>query len=127
MSEYYWSPSKEAFLPSVLYGTLKLHVPSADDDGARLDRWFKRHMPDAPFTLVSRWARTGQLRLDGARATPGDRIEAGQLIRVPPADSAPAATARPKVQRQPLTADDLVFNWQYASDPATAAVEWQNG
>jgi 23S rRNA pseudouridine955/2504/2580 synthase len=57
-----------------------------DDDDIRLDRWFKRHLPDASFNHVSRWARTGQLRLDGKRATPGDRIKAGQQIRVPPAD-----------------------------------------
>ena len=55
---------------------------SEDDDGIRLDRWFKRHMPDVSFNIVSRWARTGQLRVDGKRATPGDRIEAGQEIRV---------------------------------------------
>jgi len=76
-----------------------------DDDGIRLDRWFKRHLPDVSFNLVSRWARTGQLRLDGKRATPGDRVEAGQTIRVPPADPAPAA-ARPKRQVQPLTAEE---------------------
>ncbi len=45
----------------------------AEDDGIRLDRWFKRHLPDASFNTVSRWARTGQLRVDGKRATPGDR------------------------------------------------------
>ena len=66
-------------------------IVAADDDGIRLDRWFKRNLPDASFNLVSRWARTGQLRLDGKRAAPGDRIEAGQLIRVPPAEAAPAA------------------------------------
>src|SRR5205085_242156 len=27
-----------------------------DDDGIRLDRWFKRHMPEVSFNLVSRWA-----------------------------------------------------------------------
>ena len=66
-----------------------------DDDGIRLDRWFKRHLPDASFNLVSRWARTGQLRVDGKRATPGDRILAGQEIRVPPAETASAKPARP--------------------------------
>ena len=53
----------------------------AEDDGIRLDRWFKRHLPEAGFGEVSRWARTGQLRIDGKRATPGDRIEAGQVER----------------------------------------------
>ena len=46
----------------------------ADDDGIRVDRWFKRHMAEVSFNQVSRWARTGQIRLDGARVGPGDRI-----------------------------------------------------
>ena len=62
-------------------------IVAPDDDGIRLDRWFKRHLPDVSFNIVSRWARTGQLRVDGKRATPGDRIEAGQAIRVPPAET----------------------------------------
>jgi len=85
-----------------------------DDDGIRLDRWFKRHLPETSFNLVSRWARTGQLRIDGKRATPGDRIEAGQIIRVPPADplaepavkSAPPKRAKERVE---LPEDETVF------------------
>ena len=79
-----------------------------DDDGIRLDRWFKRHLPDTSFTLVAKWARTGQLRVDGARATPGDRIQAGQQLRVPPAEPLPTAV-RPQRERVPLTADQVAF------------------
>jgi len=84
---------------------------AADDDGIRLDRWFKRHLPEASFNVVSRWARTGQLRIDGRRAAPGDRIEAGQVIRVPPADTTPvaAAPARAKPARAPLPPEDEAF------------------
>jgi 23S rRNA pseudouridine955/2504/2580 synthase len=79
-----------------------------DDDGIRLDRWFKRHLPDTSFTIVAKWARTGQLRLDGARATPGDRVAAGQQIRVPPAE--PARTDAPKKrERPPLSAEQTEF------------------
>jgi 23S rRNA pseudouridine955/2504/2580 synthase len=82
----------------------------ADDDGIRLDRWFKRHLPDATFNVVSRWARTGQLRVDGKRATPGDRIEQGQVIRVPPQDTPTVAkTAKPKRERPALSADETEF------------------
>jgi 23S rRNA pseudouridine955/2504/2580 synthase len=81
---------------------------SEDDDGIRLDRWFKRHLPEVNFNLVSRWARTGQLRLGGKRAVPGDRVEAGQEIRVPPLDQAPTRT-RPQPRREPLTADEEQF------------------
>ncbi|MFL6857648.1 MAG: RluA family pseudouridine synthase [Allosphingosinicella sp.] len=78
-----------------------------DDDGIRLDRWFKRHLPDENFNRVSRWARTGQLRIDGKRAAPGDRIEAGQTIRVPPAE--PPAAPKPKVARPALSEDEVAF------------------
>ena len=84
----------------------------AEDDGIRLDRWFKRHLPDASFNIVSRWARTGQLRVDGKRAAPGDRIEQGQVIRVPPAEpvsEAAAAAAKPKVERKTLSEDEIAF------------------
>jgi len=77
-----------------------------DDHGIRLDRWFKRHMPDASFNIVSRWARTGQLRLDGKRVAPGDHIAAGQVIRVPPLEPPAPATAKPKRERVTLSAED---------------------
>src|SRR5438045_6330789 len=80
-----------------------------DDDGIRLDRWFKRHLPEVTFNLVSRWARTGQLRINGKKAAPGDRIEAGQEIRVPPADAAPARPGRAQAKRNPLTDDEVEF------------------
>jgi 23S rRNA pseudouridine955/2504/2580 synthase len=82
-----------------------------DDDGIRLDRWFKRHLPDVTFNLVSRWARTGQLRVDGKRVAPGDRLETGQTLRVPPAEPAPAEGpgARPKRVIEPLTDDEAEF------------------
>jgi 23S rRNA pseudouridine955/2504/2580 synthase len=60
----------------------------ADDEGVRLDRWFKRHLPEVGFATVSRWARTGQIRVDGKRAAPEDRLAAGQVLRVPPGGAA---------------------------------------
>jgi 23S rRNA pseudouridine955/2504/2580 synthase len=80
-----------------------------EDDGIRLDRWFKRHRPEVSFNIVSRWARTGQLRLDGKRVTPGDRIAAGQEIRLPPPETAPVRPERAKPKRDPLSADEEEF------------------
>ncbi len=80
----------------------------ADDDGIRLDRWFKRHLPDTSFTTVAKWARTGQLRIDGARGTPGDRLAAGQSIRVPPAEPV-RADAPQKRERAPLSEEQTDF------------------
>jgi 23S rRNA pseudouridine955/2504/2580 synthase len=71
-----------------------------DDDGIRLDRWFKRNLPQVGFATVSRWARTGQIRVDGKRAKPEDRLSAGQVLRVPPGgEDAPAAhKAAPRIR-----------------------------
>ncbi|WP_374943907.1 RluA family pseudouridine synthase [Sphingomonas sp.] len=83
-----------------------------DDDGIRLDRWFKRHLPETSFTTVAKWARTGQLRIDGSRATPGDRLVAGQTLRVPPAEivkDTPDAAAKPKRERAALSDDQTQF------------------
>lgn len=72
-----------------------------DDDGVRVDRWFKRNLPQIGFATISRWARTGQVRVDGKRVKPEDRLQAGQVLRVPLAEkyrashSAPAANCRP--------------------------------
>ena len=79
-----------------------------DDEGIRLDRWFKRHEPATSFNIVSRWARTGVLRLDGAKADPGDRLRAGQVLTLPPAeDPAPGApVARPA---KPLSAAEIEY------------------
>jgi 23S rRNA pseudouridine955/2504/2580 synthase len=78
-----------------------------EDDGIRLDRWFRRNLPDASFGTVARWARTGQLRLDGRRAAPGDRIESGQTIRVPPLEE--AARKRSARKRETLSEDEVEF------------------
>lgn len=56
----------------------------ADDDGIRVDRWFKRHFPALSHGAVEKLLRTGQVRLDGKRASASDRIAAGQLLRLPP-------------------------------------------
>jgi 23S rRNA pseudouridine955/2504/2580 synthase len=81
-----------------------------EDDGIRLDRWFKRNLPDIGFGLVSRWARTGQIRLDGKRATPGDRILAGQSVRVPPLTEEAAPAPKRKAPARPaLSAEESDF------------------
>ncbi len=54
------------------------------DAGIRLDRWFKLYVPEMSHIALQKALRKGQVRLDGKKVTAGDRIEAGQAIRVPP-------------------------------------------
>ena len=81
--------------------TVRQFTIAPDDEGIRLDRWFKRHLPEIGFATISRWARTGQIRVDGKRADPADRLSTGQVLRVPPGGDAPAI--RGQRIRQPLT------------------------
>ena len=84
--------------------TVRQFTISEDDDGIRLDRWFKRNLPTIGFATISRWARTGQVRVDGGRVKPEDRLEAGQVLRVPPGGEAPHK--KPKA-RKPLTEEQI--------------------
>ncbi len=56
----------------------------AEDSGLRLDRWFKRRYPALGHTVLEKMLRTGQVRLDGKRAKASDRVETGQVVRLPP-------------------------------------------
>lgn len=87
----------------------RTYTVSEDDDGIRLDRWFKRNQPEVSFNIVSRWARTGQLRLDGKRVAPGERIVAGQEIRLPPAEPEPPRRGPATPKREPLSAEEEEF------------------
>ena len=90
---------------------VRTYTVAEDDDGIRLDRWFKRHLPDTSFNLVSRWARTGQIRVDGKRVAPGDRVEVGQTLRVPPAEPSAAEGPGGRLTRVivPLTDDEQAY------------------
>jgi len=57
--------------------------------GSRLDRWFKRRWPHLNHIQLQKLTRSGQIRVDGARAKPDTRLEAGQQVRVPPLPDAP--------------------------------------
>ena len=62
----------------------ELRTIDADDDGVRLDRWFKRHYPSVTHVLLEKLLRKGEVRLDGKRAKAADRLAAGQAMRLPP-------------------------------------------
>lgn len=73
-----------------------------EESGARLDRWFKRRFSGVTQGEVEKFLRTGQIRVDGARAKSNMRLETGQVVRVPPlptdADRAQKVRTKPKVE-----------------------------
>ncbi|GGK50508.1 RluA family pseudouridine synthase [Salinarimonas ramus] len=59
-------------------------VVEADEADMRLDRFLAARFPQLAFTHLQRIIRTGQLRVDGKRMKPNERLAAGQSVRVPP-------------------------------------------
>lgn len=78
----------------------------ADDDGVRLDRWFKRHYPQVTHGQLQKLLRKGQVRVDGKRVKGNARLATGQVVRVPPLSDAPPAKAAPRPPSD-RDADDL--------------------
>lgn len=53
--------------------------------GQKLFNYLKRRLKrGVPTSLVMRWMRSGELRVDGRRATPYMRLKSGQSLRIPP-------------------------------------------
>jgi 23S rRNA pseudouridine955/2504/2580 synthase len=59
------------------------------EDGVRLDRWLKRRWPHLNHIQIQKLARSGQIRVDGARVKPEVRLTAGAQVRIPPLPDAP--------------------------------------
>ncbi len=82
----------------------------ADDGDMRLDRWFHREYPHVGHGRLSKLLRTGQIRLDGKRCKVSDRVQPGQVVRLPPlgeAENKPAPRNRIGWQPSASELDDL--------------------
>ena len=89
-------------------GVQQIEVTEADSE-IRLDRWFHRHFPGLSHGRLQKLLRKGQVRVDGARAKASDRVNAGQVIRVPPIRPEDEAPAPPKKSKQRLSSEDKKF------------------
>ena len=57
---------------------------TGDENGMRLDRFFEARFPGLSFSHIQRIIRKGEVRVNGKRAQPKDRLQTGQDIRIPP-------------------------------------------
>lgn len=60
--------------------------------GQRLDNFITSQLPGVPRSLVYRFIRTGQVRINGGRAKPAARLSRGDQVRIPPAHVATPRT-----------------------------------
>jgi len=98
-------------------GVQNLEVHS-DDDGIRIDRWFKRHFPEFGFAQLQKIMRKGDVRLDGKRVKGKERLVAGQIVRVPPLGDRPKADTDKKPKSMRLSAAEIeeLHSWVLYKD-----------
>jgi 23S rRNA pseudouridine955/2504/2580 synthase len=75
---------------------VQLVTVSENDEGVRLDRWFKRQFPGLGHGHLEKMLRKRQIKVDGGRAKTSTRLEAGQEIRIPPLDPILSESMGPK-------------------------------
>lgn len=59
-------------------------IVSEEEDGMRLDRWFKRRLPNLSLSHLSKICRKGEVRVDGKRCEGATRLTTGAKVRIPP-------------------------------------------
>src|SRR5579883_3038087 len=69
-------PSREARVQNI--------AVSADESGMRVDRFLEARFPGLSFSHIQRVSRKGEVRVDGKRTQPKNRLETGQTVRIPP-------------------------------------------
>ena len=56
----------------------------AEENGRKLTTFLEARLGSLPAGLLMRLVRTGQVRIDGRRCKPFDRVATGQKVRIPP-------------------------------------------
>jgi 23S rRNA pseudouridine955/2504/2580 synthase len=95
------------------------------ESGQKLLQFLERRLDGAvPKAAIQRWIRKGQVRVDKGRKKPFDRIEAGQVVRIPPYAPGENKTAASGGPLEFAFEDD---RWLAIAKPAGLAVHGGDG
>ena len=64
--------------------SVRLVEVDADSAGQRLDNFLLRHLKGVPKTHVYRIIRSGEVRINKGRVSAETRVQAGDVVRIPP-------------------------------------------
>ena len=85
-------------------------VTVADDDaGQRLDNFVSAALKGLPRSRVYRLLRKGEVRVNGRRAGPSQRLAAGDTVRLPPVTLTPRAELAAPAQARTELAERILF------------------
>jgi 23S rRNA pseudouridine955/2504/2580 synthase len=79
------APAPKAAEPTQAPATgVQTTAVTPDEAGMRVDRFLEARFPGLAFSHIQRVIRKGELRVNGRRVEPKDRLQAGQAVRIPP-------------------------------------------
>src|SRR5262245_15202787 len=76
--------SREPTAAATVSAGVQTVAVTSDEVGMRVDRFLEARFPGLSFSHIQRIIRKGELRVNGKRAQPKDRLQAGQAVRIPP-------------------------------------------
>ncbi|TAN49913.1 MAG: 23S rRNA pseudouridine(955/2504/2580) synthase RluC [Methylococcaceae bacterium] len=104
-------PSQPADIPRVQM----IEIP-AEFAGQRLDNFLFTRLKGVPKSRIYRMLRSGEVRINGSRVRPQDRVQDGDKLRIPPVRVAereeialPTELLRKRLDRRILFEDDAVL------------------
>ena len=95
-----YSPKELRATPRLAAGQVSYVTVGPDAAGQRLDNFLLRLAKGVPHSHVYRIVRSGQVRVNKARASVDQRLAEGDLVRLPPLRIAAPAPAPPPVRAQ---------------------------
>lgn len=124
-------PKSHSEVTPTASGRVSYVIAEAGDEGQRIDNFLMRVLKDVPRSLVYRILRTGEVRLNGGRVKPDQRLTEGDRVRVPPVavkarepGDAPSKSLREFVTKAVIYEDRDLF---VINKPAGVAVHGGSG
>lgn len=103
----------------------------AASHGQRLDNFLMKHLKGAPKSLIYRILRKGEVRLNSKRAKPMQKLQSGDVVRIPPVRLEKSEGAEmPGRGLQDLLRDSIIFEDDYLlaiNKPSGIAVHGGSG
>jgi 23S rRNA pseudouridine955/2504/2580 synthase len=75
---------KRQSAPTPMPTSVQNAAVTADESGMRVDRFLEARFPGLSFSHIQRVIRKGEVRVDGKRTQPKNRLQTGQTVRIPP-------------------------------------------
>ncbi len=89
---------------------VRMETVDAERAGQRIDNFLASRLKGVPKSAVYRVLRTGQVRVNGKRAKPETKLEAGDVVRIPPMRIAePGAPLAPSESLREVLTQRIVF------------------